>query len=133
VVTGGARGVTAEVAAAFAEAVQPTLLLLGRSAEPGPEAEGLAGCRTESELVGALARQNTAKRLPAQLVAEARRTLADREVRQNLDRFRQFGAKVVYRAVDLQNGEAVAKALAEAARTFGPIRGVIHGAGVLAD
>lgn len=133
VVTGGARGVTAEVAAAFAEAVQPTLLLLGRSAEPGPEAEGLAGCRTESELVGALARQNTAKRLPAQLVAEARRTLADREVRQNLDRFRQFGAKVVYRAVDLQNGEAVAKALAEAARTIGPIRGVIHGAGVLAD
>ena len=133
VVTGGARGVTAEVAAAFAEAAQPTLLLLGRSAEPGPEAEGLAGCKTESELVGALARQNTAKRLPAQLVAEARRTLADREVRQNLERFRQFGAKVVYRAVDLQNGEAVGKALAEAARTIGPIRGVIHGAGVLAD
>ena len=133
VVTGGARGVTAEVAAAFAEAAQPTLLLLGRSAEPGPEPAELADCKTEAAIVGVLAKQNTAKRLPAQLVAEARRTLADREVRQNLERLRALGATVVYRAVDLQNTQAVGNALAEAARTIGPIRGVIHGAGVLAD
>lgn len=133
VVTGGARGVTAEVAAAFAEAAQPTLLLLGRSAEPGPEPADLAGCATEASIVAVLAKQNTAKRLPAQLVGEARRILADREVRQNLERLRSLGSKVVYHAVDLQKTEAVASALAEAARTIGPIRGVIHGAGVLAD
>ena len=34
VITGGARGITAEVAVALAEAFQPRLLLLGRSPEP---------------------------------------------------------------------------------------------------
>ena len=37
VITGGARGVTAEVALAMAEAFGPTLVLLGRSPEPTPE------------------------------------------------------------------------------------------------
>src|SRR5206468_12595144 len=44
VITGGARGVTAEVAVALAEACRPTLVLLGRSAEPAPEPPELATC-----------------------------------------------------------------------------------------
>ncbi|MFM7315331.1 MAG: SDR family NAD(P)-dependent oxidoreductase, partial [bacterium] len=132
-VTGGARGVTAEVAAAMAEAIQPTLLLFGRSAEPGPEPAELAGCTNESSIVSVLARQNTAKRTPAQLIGEARKILADREVRQNLERFRSLGAKVVYRSVDLQNQESVRRALAEVVSQYGQVRGLVHGAGVLAD
>lgn len=132
-VTGGARGVTAEVAAALAEAIQPTLLLFGRSAEPGPEPTELAGCTTESSIVSVLARQNTAKRTPAQLIGEARRILADREVRQNLERFRSLGARVVYRSVDLQNQNSVSRTLAEVVSQYGEVRGLVHGAGVLAD
>ena len=48
--TGGARGVTAEVAVAFAEACQPTLILLGRSAPPAPEDAGLNDAESEADI-----------------------------------------------------------------------------------
>src|SRR4029079_16590859 len=37
VISGGARGITAEVAVALAEAFRPTIVLLGRSPAPEPE------------------------------------------------------------------------------------------------
>ena len=40
-ITGGARGITAEVAVALAEAFRPTLVLLGRSPEPAREPDWL--------------------------------------------------------------------------------------------
>jgi NAD(P)-dependent dehydrogenase (short-subunit alcohol dehydrogenase family) len=43
------------------------------------------------------------------------------------------GAKVIYRSVDIRDGEAIASLLAELRNELGPIRGLIHGAGVLAD
>jgi NAD(P)-dependent dehydrogenase (short-subunit alcohol dehydrogenase family) len=108
-------------------------VLFGRSGEPGPESAELAACGTESALVSVLARQSTVKRTPAQLIGEARKILADREVRQNLERFRSLGAKVVYRSVDLQKSESVQKAVSEVIQQHGPVRGLVHGAGVLAD
>ena len=54
VVTGGARGVTAEVAVALAGAFRPTLVLLGRSAEPTAEPDWLAPLRDEAEIKRAL-------------------------------------------------------------------------------
>src|SRR5207247_5401388 len=55
VITGGARGVTAEVAVALAEAWRPTLVLLGRSPEPAAEPPELATCAEEAALKRALA------------------------------------------------------------------------------
>jgi acyl transferase domain-containing protein len=133
IVTGGARGVTAQVAAAVAEVTRPTLLLLGRSPEPEPEPEALRSAKNESELVSALAKSGGPARKPAELVRTAKRILADREVRDNLDRLRELAQEVVYRSVDLQDPNAVARAIQEAAQIYGPVRGVIHGAGVLAD
>jgi acyl transferase domain-containing protein/NAD(P)-dependent dehydrogenase (short-subunit alcohol dehydrogenase family) len=133
VVTGGARGVTAEVAAAVAEAVRPTLLVLGRSAEPAPESPEFAGLASEAELIARIAKSGGAGRKPSEFVAEARRILADREVRGNLERFRSLASQVIYRAVDLRDTAAVADAVASAVRVHGPVRGIVHGAGVLAD
>ncbi len=133
IVTGGARGVTAEVAAALAEAVRPTLLLLGRSQEPPPEPEFLKTARTEQELIATLVKFAGPSQKPAQFVQQAKRILADREVRDNLQRLAGLASAVVYRSVDLQDPRAVAMAVDEARRMFGPVRGVIHGAGVLAD
>ncbi|MFP5503801.1 MAG: phosphopantetheine-binding protein, partial [Candidatus Sericytochromatia bacterium] len=48
VVSGGARGVTAETAIALAERYRPTLVLLGRTPEPGPEPAWLAGLDQEA-------------------------------------------------------------------------------------
>jgi NAD(P)-dependent dehydrogenase (short-subunit alcohol dehydrogenase family)/acyl carrier protein len=133
VITGGARGVTAEVAVALAEAFRPTLLLLGRSPSPQAEPDWLAPLRGEAEIKRALATRANGHGTP-QLVGEQFRALAaNREVLRNLARIEAAGARAVYRAVDVRDTGAVRDAVAEARATFGPVRALVHGAGVLAD
>src|SRR5262249_40245277 len=132
VITGGARGVTAEVAVALAEACRPTLVLLGRSPEPSPEPAGLAACADEAMLKRALAARNPGAP-PRQIGEQCRTVLAGREVRRTLDRIAAVGGRATYYSLDVRDPAAVTAALAEARRTAGPITGVIHGAGVLAD
>ena len=54
VVSGGARGVTAETVVAVAKAWRPRLVILGRSPEPAPEPEWLASLTTEDQIRQAL-------------------------------------------------------------------------------
>jgi NAD(P)-dependent dehydrogenase (short-subunit alcohol dehydrogenase family) len=130
VVSGGARGVTAEVAVALARAYRPTLVLLGRTEPPQPEPDWLAPLQTEADVKRELARQPGAK--PKVVGEQYRAIAAGREVRQTLERIAASGAKGVYRRVDIRDAAAVA-VLDEVRREYGPVRGVIHGAGVLAD
>jgi hypothetical protein len=58
--------------------------------------------------------------------------MANRERRRTLSRIEEAGGKALYRSLDICNTCAVGEAIAEA-RQFGPIIGLIHGAGVLAD
>jgi NAD(P)-dependent dehydrogenase (short-subunit alcohol dehydrogenase family)/acyl carrier protein len=132
VVSGGARGVTAEAALALARQFRPTLLLLGRSPEPGPEPDWLAGLPDEPAIKRELARRSPG-RPPREVGEQAKLHLAQREVRQNLARMREAGARVLYRSADVRDATAVVPILREAREAHGPIRGLIHGAGVLAD
>src|SRR5262249_1046871 len=59
--------------------------------------------------------------------------LAGREIRGTLDRIATAGGRATYSSVDVRDATAVAKVIADARRTAGPITGVIHGAGILAD
>ena len=133
VVSGGARGVTAEVALALARAFRPTLILLGRSPNPGPEAEWLAQLTNEADIKRELHVRANGSSTPRLLGEQFRHLMAEREVRHNLARLAAAGARVVYHSVDVRDAGAVAELLGEVRRDFGPIRGVIHGAGVLAD
>jgi len=133
VITGGARGVTAETALALAIACQPTLVLLGRSAEPQAEATWLAPLQTETEIKKALLTQGGKGLKPKEITEQCQAILTARELRSNLTRIRAAGGKVVYRALDVRDPQAVAVTMAEIRREFGPVRGLIHGAGVLAD
>ncbi|HZW33668.1 MAG TPA: SDR family NAD(P)-dependent oxidoreductase, partial [Isosphaeraceae bacterium] len=133
VISGGARGITAEVALALARSSQPRLLLLGRSPEPGPEAPWLAACHDEVELKRALLARPDGPRSPQEIGEAARRILAQREIRRNLGRIAAAGSTVVYRSVDVRDQAAVRSAIARGRDEFGPVRGLIHGAGVLAD
>jgi NADP-dependent 3-hydroxy acid dehydrogenase YdfG/acyl carrier protein len=130
VATGGARGVTAAALQLLAEQQQPRLLLLGRtplSAEP----EGLSAATDEAALIRLLAgRQNGA---PARVAAEARRVLAVREIRETLSVIEQSGASARYAVVDVRDTAALSQTLAAARSRWGPITGIVHGAGVLAD
>jgi NAD(P)-dependent dehydrogenase (short-subunit alcohol dehydrogenase family) len=135
VVSGGARGVTAEVALALARAFGPTLVLLGRSPEPKPEPGWLAELSGEAEIKRELGSRTGASL--KEVGEQYRHVLAQREVRHNLARVRAaagvVGGRAEYRAVDVRDARAVAGALAAVRREFGPVRGLVHGAGVLAD
>jgi acyl transferase domain-containing protein/NAD(P)-dependent dehydrogenase (short-subunit alcohol dehydrogenase family) len=131
-VSGGARGVTAECCVALGQALAPTLVLLGRTPLPQPETESLAKLTTEAEIKRALLAMSH-KSSPREIGEQYRALLADREILHNLDRIRATGAKVEYRNVDIRDAAAVRAVVGEVRATFGPVRGVVHGAGVLAD
>jgi len=131
IVTGGARGVTAECALALAQAFKPRLVLVGRSPLPGAEPAGFESCKTEAELRGAIAKAGGLS--PKEIGAKAKDLLAAREIRATLARLSAAGAEARYRAVDARDAAAVKSLVAETVKDFGPIRGIVHGAGVLAD
>jgi acyl transferase domain-containing protein/NAD(P)-dependent dehydrogenase (short-subunit alcohol dehydrogenase family) len=133
VISGGARGITAEVAVALASAFQPRLVVLGRSPSPGPEEDWLAGIDDEPGLKRGLTARSSRRLSPQELTQESRRLLAEREVRRNLERIASAGSPVVYHSVDVRDGAHVRAAIARAQQEFGPVRGLVHGAGVLAD
>ena len=135
VISGGARGITAEVAVALADAFRPRLSCSGRS--PAPEARarlarGLLATRPSSS--GHLLLGPPAGRSPQAIGEQFRQILADREIRRNLDRIEAAGSRVVYRSVDVRDRAAVRGAIdAGSATSSGRSAASIHGAGVLAD
>ena len=133
VVSGGARGVTAEAAFALAQAFRPTLLLLGRSPMPEAEPDWLNGLTAEPQIKQALARHATGNISPKLVEREYRGFLAGREIRTNLARIEATGAKVVYRTVDVRDADAVTAVFGELREQLGPVCGVVHGAGTIAD
>jgi acyl transferase domain-containing protein/acyl carrier protein len=134
-VTGGARGVTAACLQALVSRQPCKIAILGRT-PLRPEPEGLEGVQGDADLKRARMQQAAAegrKLTPQALGAEVREILAAREMKANLDRLRATGAEVRYFAADVADRAAVQAAVDEIRAGFGPIRGLVHAAGVLAD
>jgi NAD(P)-dependent dehydrogenase (short-subunit alcohol dehydrogenase family) len=134
VISGGARGVTAAVAATLAQETKPTLVLMGRSPAPTPEPEWLAPLKDESIIKKAILEHDFNKQASPRELQKAYRTyLANREIRNNLDSMARTGADVHYHTVDIRDADQVKKVLAKVRSACGPIKGIIHGAGILED
>ncbi len=133
VVTGGARGVTATSVLELARRHQPRFLLLGRSTLPDAEPHWLTGLTSEADIKKALLAHADGDRSPKRLEAKFREVTAQREIRAHLAEIRATGALAHYATLDVRDASAVATTLAEVRAAHGPIRGLIHGAGVLAD
>jgi NAD(P)-dependent dehydrogenase (short-subunit alcohol dehydrogenase family)/acyl carrier protein len=134
-VSGGARGVTAACLADLLAERPQRLAILGRTPLSEEPAE-LAGLTDDAALKRALLSRHQAagaKPSPQQIGSEVREILAARELRANLDRFAALGAKVHYQAVDIGDAAAVKDAVAAIRSELGPITGLVHAAGVLAD
>jgi acyl transferase domain-containing protein/NAD(P)H-dependent flavin oxidoreductase YrpB (nitropropane dioxygenase family) len=136
-VTGGARGITAQVACELAEHYRPTLLLVGRSPLPQPEeSPQTAGLTLAQELKAVLMDQMRQAGEPVALAwveAVYGRLLKDREMRRNLAEMRRAGATVRYYQVDVRDEQAVADLVDGIYQEYGRLDGVIHGAGVIED
>ena len=133
-VTGGARGVTADCARALAKETGVTLVLLGRSPAPEAEEPWLAAAKDDAALKKVLLERSSPGQRPSpkQLGELTRGILAARDIRGSLEALRSLGLKVEYRQVDVREPAAIATVMTEA-RSLGPIRGLVHGAGVLRD
>ncbi|PLX98370.1 MAG: beta-ketoacyl synthase [Desulfuromonas sp.] len=133
IISGGARGVTAEVAVSLASETRATLLLLGRSQLPEEEPEWLRKLKTEAEIKKALIEHSESALKPLEVAQAYQRISAEREIRSAMDRILNVGGRPLYRSVDLRDNAAVAAVVDEVRSQYGPVRGLIHGAGVLAD
>jgi NAD(P)-dependent dehydrogenase (short-subunit alcohol dehydrogenase family) len=132
-ITGGARGVTAEVAVELARSGQPALVLVGRSPEPGAEPDWLIGLSTEAEIKRAIIQRASERLSPREVEAEYRRLASAREILRNVARIEAAGSRVIYRSLDVRDPEAVSAFVERVRAKLGPITGLVHGAGVLAD
>ncbi|HEV7859849.1 MAG TPA: SDR family NAD(P)-dependent oxidoreductase [Pyrinomonadaceae bacterium] len=136
-VTGGARGITAEVACELATRYQPTILLAGRSPLPeGKESNETARLSTPRDLKAALMerlRREGQSVSPALVEAAYARLLQDREMRDYVAAMKLAGATVHYYRVDVRDEDAFGALIDNIYESYGRIDGVIHGAGVIED
>jgi acyl transferase domain-containing protein/acyl carrier protein/NAD(P)-dependent dehydrogenase (short-subunit alcohol dehydrogenase family) len=133
VITGGGRGVTAAAAVALAKEYRPFLVLLGRSSEPSDEPEWLTPLSEESEIKRAIMQHATGKLHPRDIEERFRSVVAARELRSTMAAIAAAGGEAIYRSVDIRDQGAIELLVREIRRAHGPIRGIVHGAGVLAD
>ena len=135
VVSGGARGVTAACVIELARASGARFLLVGRS----PLSEEPPWCKEASDdaaLKKALlerARATGQPVGPAELGAASGEILAAREIRATLVAVENAGGRARYATADVADPDELETAVRAAIGDWGPVTGVIHGAGVLAD
>jgi NAD(P)-dependent dehydrogenase (short-subunit alcohol dehydrogenase family) len=130
--TGGARGITAEVALTLARAHRCRLELVGRSALPvEDEAPTIAACPDTPGLRTALVQAGW--REPRAIEAECQRLLAAREVRATLAALADAGSEVTYHQLDVRDADALAATVAGVYERHGRLDGLVHGAGMLDD
>jgi acyl transferase domain-containing protein len=127
VVSGGARGMTALAVHELARKYQPKFVLIGRTRLR--EDPALEGAHTEDELLRALGGTGIP---PTKARARAREVLAAREIHASLAALKQAGSRARYLELDVRDRAGVASALDGIRAEWGPITGVLHGAGILA-
>lgn len=128
IVTGGARGVTAEVAREFGRRTGAKLYLVGSSRPPEvPDAWHGFNETERGEFKAALMKEAIADGLrPMDAWQKFEKAL---EMQRNLQTFADAGVAATYHACDIGNRDEVDKLLQRIRTADGPVTGIIHGAG----
>ncbi|HFC11803.1 MAG TPA: SDR family NAD(P)-dependent oxidoreductase, partial [Anaerolineae bacterium] len=134
---GGASGITAQLAQMLAQRYQPTLILLGRSAQP-PDVESAvtAGLDQPKAIKAALIANQQRAGLPivlADIERAYRQLLKERTIRHTLETLQAYGTDVRYMAADVRNPVVMQTVFAQIYAEFGMINGIVHGAGMIDD
>ncbi|MBE0478692.1 SDR family NAD(P)-dependent oxidoreductase, partial [Candidatus Aerophobetes bacterium] len=135
-ITGGARGITAEVTLQLAAKYKPQLIIIGRTPflhNESSETKKLHSPQLLRKYFTEKLQQKDARITPRMIEEYVQKILKERQVRSNLLRMEKAGARVHYFALDLCHEERFANFLKEIYRRWGKIDGVIHAAGVIED
>ena len=135
VASGGARGVTAACLTELARSNRPHIVMFGRTrlAEEPACCQGIADAAGLARALVAQAQKSGSVPPPAEINAEVRAISSTREVRATLAAIEGAGAQATYLCVDLRDAAAVRAALDDVRARIGPIKALVHAAGVLAD
>ncbi|MEL7042303.1 MAG: SDR family NAD(P)-dependent oxidoreductase [Pseudomonadota bacterium] len=135
-ITGGGRGITAACAIELARQIKHgTMILAGRS-ELTAWPEGLPVYDDLKSVRRALterAKSNGERPRPTEIDKLARGVLASQEIRNTLEVLADEGISAQYVQLDVTDGKQVRAQVTHLVNTYGPITGLVHGAGVLAD
>jgi NAD(P)-dependent dehydrogenase (short-subunit alcohol dehydrogenase family) len=135
-VTGGARGITAEVTKHLAREVRPRLIIVGRTslaADEPSETRGLADAASlRKHLIAAMRRDNPAV-TPARVEESVREILKHRQICSNINELEQAGSIVEYHSLDVRDPEQFGALIDRVYQQYGRLDGVIHGAGIIED
>ena len=134
-VSGGAKGITAQCVIKLAQRYQCKFILVGRSAAD-PEPVWTEGYLSEADLKKRIMEDFFAKGekpTPAMVQKKFNAISSSREIATTLQAINQAGGKAEYLNVDVTDAIALQEQVANAVKRFGPVTGIIHGAGNLAD
>ena len=136
-VTGGAKGITAQIVAELAARTPARFILLGRSRFPEQdESSATASIDKDSALrpvIISQLRASGAACTPARVEAELSRIKSDREMRRSLAEIAKSGATVEYVCCDARDADSLARTIDAIRAKHGTIHGLIHGAGIIDD
>ncbi len=135
-VSGGARGVTAQCVLRLAQQYACKWILLGRSPITEPEPAWAEGCFDPAELqqraMTAL-RESGEKPTPVKIQKQLQSLTAQRDITATLRSLAQLGRFAEYLSVNVTDRPTLQAQLTAAVKRWGAITGIVHGAGNLAD
>jgi NAD(P)-dependent dehydrogenase (short-subunit alcohol dehydrogenase family) len=136
-ITGGACGISAEIAFELASQCRPTLILVGRTPMPADtESPELQGVTEPAVLKTALIermRRSDGAVTPAKIEAAYAWLFREREIRTNIAALRSTGAKVEYLQADVRDTASIQALVDGIYQRHGRLDGVISAAGIIED
>jgi NAD(P)-dependent dehydrogenase (short-subunit alcohol dehydrogenase family) len=135
--TGGARGITAEIALEIAQRARPLLILVGRSPLPSADEEATTASLEDAHalrraLLGQ-ARAAGERVTPREIESRLASLLAAREIRRTLRALEEAGARAEYVCCDTRDVARLERLVLDVRRRHGRLDAVVHGAGVIED
>lgn len=135
-VSGGAKGVTATCVLEMAKVFQCKFVLLGRSSSdfelPAYAQSGMEEGALKRLIMEDLKARGEAPNLAA-VKSLYNKIVSKQEIEDTLHGIRQAGAQAIYVQADVTQAAQTQAAVAQATAQLGPITGILHGAGLLAD
>ncbi|MCH9770341.1 MAG: SDR family NAD(P)-dependent oxidoreductase [Gammaproteobacteria bacterium] len=135
VVTGGAKGITADCLIALSRRLNLKLVLLGRSKleELPPSLQNLTDLSQIQKILFQQMDQEKLKLTPNDIKRKANKVSTINTIRATLNTLITNGSEATYVSCDVQSLDAMQTACETVRKQYGRIDGIVHGAGVLAD
>lgn len=132
-ITGGAKGISSQIAKNLASKYQCNLALLGRSKLlDKKETAEFSEAKDSISLRKAIIQSGLNKK-PAEIELYMRSILSDREIRKTLADIAECGGKANYYSIDVQNEIEMKSFIKKMYLEHGNIDGIIHSAGIIED